>query len=186
MENSILKVLKVFESPKGWGIVIYSKTEKDQKDDNLIETKGDTQILMLYLLFHVSDRMVSLHLCGRGRRAVRNGRSQTLLPLNQEPSSFYCTQRKLLTLSLTRKKKRKKKVLVIFFWIPIFQRVFLPCFCIFNYASASLMFGFVLFNFLYRDNAKKKKKKTWLAVCRHLCALQRLYWTEDTAETDCG
>lgn len=128
---------------------------------------------MLYLLFHVSDRMVSLHLCGRGRRAVRNGRSQTLLPLNQEPSSFYCTQRKLLTLSLTRKKKRKKKVLVIFFWIPIFQRVFLPCFCIFNYASASLMFGFVLFNFLYRDNAKKKKKKKLGLLSVGICVLCR-------------
>lgn len=70
---------------------------------------------MLYLLFHVSDRMVSLNLCGRGRSAVRNGHSQTLLPLNQEPSSFYCSQRKLLTLSLTRKRKKKRFVSGFFF-----------------------------------------------------------------------
>lgn len=100
---------------------------------------------------------------------------------------FFLLFSEKFTHSFTHKTKKKKKVLVIFFWIPIFQRVFLPCFCIFNYASASLMFGFVLFNFLYRNDGKRqKKKKTWLAVCQHLCALQRLYWMEDTAETDCG
>lgn len=85
---------------------------------------------------------------------------------------FFLLYSEKITHSFTHEnKKKKKKVLVIFFWIPIFQRVFLPCFCIFNYASASLMFGFVLFNFLYRDNAKKKKNLGLLSV--GICVLCR-------------
>lgn len=56
----------------------------------------------IYLLFHVSDWMVSLNLRGRRRSAVRNGRLLTLLPLNQE-------LRKLLTLyrKITQEKTKR-------------------------------------------------------------------------------
>lgn len=84
--------------------------------------------------------MVSLNLRGRRRSAVRNGRLLTLLPLNQEPSSFCCSQRKLLTLDRKITQEKTKRFCRFFFWIPIFQRVFLYLQLCISFA----LFGFVV------------------------------------------
>lgn len=97
------------------------------------------------------------------------------LPLNQEPSSIYCSQRKLLSLSRKitqgekkQNKKTNKELFLLFCWILIFQRVFLLCLSSIMHQLLSLLD--VLFNFCTGE-----KRKKWLAVCQPLCALQRLY-----------
>lgn len=136
----------------------------------------------IYPLCHVSDWMVSLNLRGRRRSAVRNGRLLTLLPLNQEPSSFCCSQRKLLTLDRKITQEKTKRFCRFFFWIPIFQRVFLYLqlcisFALFGFVVVVVFFGFP-FYFLYRN----KERTGLLSVS--VCVLCRGFI--DTAEIDCG
>lgn len=59
------------------------------------------------------DRMVSFHLRGRRRRAVKNRQLPAFLPLNQEPS-IYCSQR---TSSRSPGKQQHRKTTFFFFWI---------------------------------------------------------------------
>lgn len=95
------------------------------------------------MLLHVSDRMVSINLCGRRRRSVMNRRSLTSLPLNQEPSLIYCSQRSLLVHS--RKITQEKNIHFVFSGYSFFTE----CFYSFNYASALLLFRFVLGFFFF-------------------------------------
>ncbi len=125
-------------------------------------------------LFHVSDWMVSLNLRGWRRSTVMRVCLLAWLPLNQEPSSIYCSQRKMINLSRKITQGIKNIFVVVFCWILVFQRVFVSRFSIFNYASALLLFGIFLFYFggcpvwfLYR----KEEKKGFL--CVSLCVLCR-------------
>lgn len=105
------------------------------------------------------------------------------LPLNQEPSSIYCSQRKLLSLSrkITQGKKNKKQklFLLLFCWILIFQRAFLLCLSSIMHQLLSLLD--VLFNFC----TGKKKEKMACCLSASVCSAETLLRTEDTAETDC-
>lgn len=107
------------------------------------------------------------------------------LPLNQEPSSIYCSQRKLLSLSrkITQGKKTKKPnkelFLLLFCWILIFQRAFLLCLSSIMHQLLSLLD--VLFNFC----TGKKKEKMACCLSASVCSAETLLRTEDTAETDC-
>lgn len=106
-------------------------------------------------------------------------RTLTLLPLNQEPSSIYCSQRKLLTLSrkttTTNNKKNVFAVAFSGFFQPVFQL------CIFNYASALLLFALVVGFFFFSNDVlfncctgtmrrEKKKQQQQLACGLSACA----------------
>lgn len=90
----------------------------------------------------------------------------TWLPLNQEPSSIYCSQRKSLTLS--RKKKKKNFFVVVFAQIVIFSSK--RC-SFFNYASALLLFVFFCRMSCLISVQERRKKK--LLLCASLCVLCR-------------
>lgn len=110
--------------------------------------------------------MVSLNLCGRRRGAVSLRMSQARLPLNQDASSIYCSQRKSLTVS----RKITQVEQMNFCWL-----LFCFFFCwtdfffnerFYSISLSSIMHRLCFFFagcpvwFLYRE-----RRKDWLAVC---------------------
>lgn len=122
--------------------------------------------------------MVSLNVRGWRRSAVKLGCLLARLPLNQEPSSIYCSQRKSLTLLQENNTRKKKNFFCCFCWILIFQRVFLPVSLSSIMHQLCLCLYFSLFCFsssrmsCFISVQERRKKKTGL-LSDSLCVLCR-------------
>lgn len=109
-------------------------------------------------------------------------RTLTLLPLNQEPSSIYCSQRKLLTLSRKITTTNKKMFLALLFldFSDGLSTLYLQL-CIgfaFVRISCGIFFFFPMMSFLIAVQERwegKKNNNNWLVVCQRVRALQRLH-----------